>query len=38
MMMGAILGLGIAFLVLNYKWLAKGMSSSGEGDEEEDEE
>ena len=36
MMLGAILGLGIAFLVLNYKWLAKGMPSSGEEDEEDE--
>jgi hypothetical protein len=37
-MMGAVLGIGGAWLVLNRKWLANGMPSSAAAQEEEDEE
>jgi hypothetical protein len=37
LIMGGIFGVGVAWVILNFRWIAKGMSSaSREGKEEED--
>jgi len=36
LMMGAVVGIGGAWVILNFRWLVKGASSSFDEEEEED--